>query len=67
MAKRVNVSKLLQEIRGFAELANRRPHPATIWSMPRPLPIKLSPIRRRLLVACPPQDDHESEVKITQL
>jgi hypothetical protein len=67
VAKRVNLSKLLQEIRGFAELGNRRPHPASIWGMPRPLQIKLSPVRRRLVVFCPTQDDRESEVKITQI
>lgn len=29
MATKVNVMKLLQEVRGFAQLTNRRPHPRT--------------------------------------
>jgi len=64
MAKRVNMTKMLQEIRGFAEISNRRPHPALAWGSPRPLHIRVAPIRRRLEVTVDAQDGLEREVKI---
>ena len=65
MARRVNISKTLQEIRGLADIANRRPHPAVAWASPRPLQIRKPAFRRHLQVTVDPQDDLEQEVKIT--
>ena len=65
MARRVNITKTLQEIRGFADIGNRRPHPALAWGSPRPLQIRKPIIRRRLEVTIDTQDNLEREVKIT--
>jgi len=66
MARRVNMTKMLQEIRGFAEIGNRRPHPALAWGPPRPLHVRVAPLRRRLDVTIDPQDNQAREVKITR-
>ena len=65
MARRVNMTKMLQEIRGFTEIANRRPHPALAWGPPRPLHVRVVPTRKRLDVMVDPQDNQVREVKIT--
>jgi hypothetical protein len=58
---------MLQEIRSFAEISNRRPHPALAWGPPRPLHVRVAPIKRRLDVTVDPQDYQEQEVKITRI
>ena len=65
MARRVNITKTLQEIRGFADIGNRRPHPALAWGPPRPLQIRKPTVRRRLEVRIDSQDTLVQEVKIT--
>jgi hypothetical protein len=67
MARRVNMTKMLQEIRSFAEISNRRPHPALAWGPPRPLHVRVAPIRRRLNVTIDPQDNLAREVKINRV
>lgn len=66
MARRVNITKTLQEICGFVDIANRRPHPAVAWGPPRPLQIHKTAFRRYLQVTVDAQDNLEREVKITQ-
>lgn len=64
MAERVNVVKLLQELRGFAEMTYRRPLPPVAWKQSHavlPPPISL---RRILFVRGDPADDLTTAVPI---
>ncbi len=49
MATKLHVMKLVQEMRGFAEITNRRPQPRTPG-------LFLLQMRSHLLHACPPKD-----------
>jgi hypothetical protein len=64
MAGRANVTKLLQELRGFAEVTNRRPVFGTAWAPIPPHVFHLVVLRRTLFVRGDPQNLIEEEVKI---
>jgi len=67
MATRDNVSRLLQELRGFAEVTNRRPLAGVshaLWSPARPpLAPPLLP-RRKLFISAPEPGTHARTVPI---
>ena len=66
MAKRAKVSTLLAELRGFAEMALRKPSPRPRWLMPNPVRVvSISPVRR-LTVKVDQLDGIAREIKITR-
>jgi hypothetical protein len=72
MAAKVKMLKLLQEIRGFAEISNRRPPPRSptlVLTQIRAHGMHESLRRRKLSVtfAKPPQPDMPHQVKINHL
>ena len=72
MAAKMQMLKLLQEIRGFAELSNRRPHPRSpglFFTHIRSHLLQGVPPRRRLSIRIDTQDrtDAPCQVKINHL
>lgn len=68
MASRPNHYKLLQQLRGFAEVTNRRPPPhatSGLWASTRPPILHPVRFRLRLVVSATETDSTPRPVKIT--
>jgi hypothetical protein len=71
MAAKVKLMKLLQEIRGLAEITNRRPSPRSpglfLIQLRSHLLHTTQPLRKRISVDAQEQPDVPAPVKITHL
>jgi hypothetical protein len=65
MATRVNLLKLLQEIRGYADMATQRPAFGSVYMLPQPRFISQSIYRRKIRIRTSPQDNVSQPVRVT--
>jgi len=65
MATRVNLMKLLEEIRGYADMATQRPISGTLYMLPQPRYFGPPIFRRRVPIKVVHQDSVSQPVRVT--